>query len=344
MREKPWLREALLYEKREDDKVRCETCARFCTILPGKLGFCKTRKNLNGKLFTLEYGNISSISPNPIEKKPFFHFHPGSYALTVGSWSCNFTCPWCQNWDISKTHPEAEKPNFISPEELIELVEKCNCQGTSISFNEPTLMLEYSLDVFKLARKKGYYNTFVTNGYMSLKALELLAESGLNAMNIDVKGCEGSVKKYCKADVKHVWKVIKRAKELGVHVELTTLVIPTVNDSEKCLREIARKIAKLDDEIPWHITRYFPAYKFSLPPTPIQTLEKARRIGIEEGLKYVYLGNVPGHLFENTYCPNCGELLIERYVFDVVKIRLKDKKCPKCEEEIPIVGKIMHFS
>ncbi len=223
------LREALLAEEAENGKIRCLTCMRRCVIPEGGLGFCKTRKNIDGKLFTLIYGDISSLSANPIEKKPLFHFYVGSKALTVGSWSCSWSCPWCQNWEISK-HPPDEFKNYVSPERLMRLVKAYRCQGTSISFNEPTLMLEYSLDVFRLARDRGYYNTYVTNGYMTPEALNLLIENGLDAMNVDVKGCKEAVKKYCGANVDYVWDNIHEAKKMGVHVEVTTLVIPRVND------------------------------------------------------------------------------------------------------------------
>lgn len=336
----PCKREALLYEK-VNSKIKCKTCERFCLIPEGGFGFCRTRKNEGGKLYTLEYGNISSISANPIEKKPLFHFYPGSRALTIGSWSCNFTCPWCQNYEISKSPPV--ECRYISPEDFIKLTKRLECQGVSISFNEPTLMLEYSIDVFDLAKKEGLYTTFVTNGYMSSDALDLLIEHGLDAMNVDIKGSDEVVSKYCNAEVSKIWRNCKKAKDEGVWVEITTLVIPGVNDDENCLREIARKIkVLLGEETPWHVTRYYPAYK-SLEVglynglTPLETLEKAWKIGKEEGLDYVYIGNVPGHKFENTFCPDCKEVLIERYGFDVIRNEIKDKSCPHCGREIAII-------
>lgn len=332
------IREALLYRKL-DDELQCGLCERGCRIPRGGRGFCRSRINRNGKLYTLQYGNISSISANPIEKKPFFHFYPGTKALTVGSWSCNFTCPWCQNWDISKAYPDSKKGSYISPEKLVDLVPQYDCQGTSISFNEPTLLFEYSLEVFDLARKRGYYNTYVTNGYMSSQALNLAIEKGLDAINIDIKGSREVVEKYCGADVDKIWRNVRLAKDKRIHIEITTLIVPTVNEGEEILRGIAKKIREIDSEIPWHLSRYYPAYKFTLPPTPVETLEKARTIGREEGLRYVYLGNVPSHLYENTFCPSCHQLLIERAGFDVVNYRLTpDKRCPRCSARIPIVG------
>jgi len=341
MNESPWVKEALLYQKLEDKRLRCNTCERLCAIEPGKAGFCETRKDIDGKLYTLEYGNVSSLSANPIEKKPLFHFYPGSRALTIGSWSCNFRCPWCQNFDISKSPPDQTPANFISPEKFIDLMKEYRCQGTSISFNEPTLSLEYSLDIFELARKGGYYNTYVTNGYMTLPALRLLIGAGLGAMNLDLKGSANVVKKYCGADVEVVWRNAREAKESGVHIEITTLVIPGINDKKEDLKEIARRIhEELGADTPWHCSGYYPAYKFNAPPTPLHTLELARDIGKTQGLRYVYLGNAPGHKYENTYCPSCGKLLIERYIFDITRYEITTgKKCPQCGQPIPIVGK-----
>ena len=337
-----FVKEALLYEKLKDKKVRCNTCNRRCVIAQNKLGFCKTRENRNGRLYTLEYGLISSISVNPIEKKPLFHFWPGSDCLTIGSWSCTFTCNWCQNFDISKVAPDYNKSIVLSPKELVDKTIENLCQGTSMSFSEPTTFLEFSIDVFKLAKKEGLYNTFISNGYFTLEALKLLLKSGCDAFNIDIKGDEKTVKKYCKADVEFVWQNTVEARKKGAWVELTTLVIPGVNDKEECLRGIARRIHDdAGNDTPWHISRYYPQYKFTNPPTPVETLEKAFKIGKEEELKFIYVGNVPGHK-ENTYCPSCKKLLIERFGFDVLSFNLtKDKKCPKCGEKIPIIGKFI---
>ena len=339
-------KEALLFENL-DGRVRCCACERRCELLPDALGFCKTRRNVGGRLYTLVYGEISSISANPIEKKPLFHFHPGSKALTIGTWSCNFTCPWCQNYDISKSPESIGKGRFLSPENLIDLVRRSKCQGTSISFNEPTLLLEYSLDVFQLAKRHGYYNTFVTNGYMTPEALNALIQSGLDAMNIDIKGDAEAVLQFCSADVEKVWENAVAARKRGVWVEITTLLIPGINDKYETVREIARRIKyELGDDTPWHTTAYYPAYKFRdehyVPPTPIATLERARNIGKTEGLKYVYTGNAPGHPFENTYCPKCDELVVERRGLSVTKYSVTpERRCPGCGLEIPIIGQFV---
>ena len=286
---------------------------------------------------TLIFGSISSLAVNPIEKKPFYHFHPGTRTLTAGSWSCNFGCPWCQNWQIAKSAPPVEG-NYVSPLHFVDLVEKSGCQGTSISFNEPTLSLEWSVEVFRLAKQREFYNTFVSNGYVTPEALSLLIDSGLEAMNVDIKGDAPFVKKFCKmVDVDKVWAASKLARSHGVHLEITTLVIPTVNDSDSVLRGIAERVARdLGREVPWHVTGYYPAWQFTAPPTPITTLERAWQIGKQSGLEFVYAGNVPGDPHENTYCPACGELAIRRMGFDVVEHKLHAGKCPGCGR--PLAG------
>jgi pyruvate formate lyase activating enzyme len=388
-----FVRESLL-QRRANGKVVCGTCERKCQVVPGGFGWCRTRQNRDGKLVTLIYGAVSSISANPIEKKPFYHFYPGTRALTAGGWSCNFGCPWCQNWDISKAAPPALRAcpkrnvwvslsaaspavlmrdersrrrfdakfytstpsrlsgvgtalsvtdlldslggEVIMPEQFIKLVESNDCQGTSISFNEPTLSLEWSLDVFRLARDRGLYNTYVTNGYMTPEALSLLIDAGLDAMNVDVKGDAPAVKRFCKGiDVEKVWQTCRRARSRGVHVEVTTLLIPTVNDAETTLQGIAERIvSELGCDVPWHITAYYPSYRFTAPPTPRKALERAWHIGKDAGLPFVYVGNVPGHKYDNTYCPGCGELLIKRSGFDVLLNSLQEGRCPKCGDRI----------
>ena len=326
-----------LLQERSGDKVRCLTCERRCLLGPGASGWCRTRSNMDGRLVTLTYGNVSSLSANPIEKKPLHHFYAGSVALTAGSWGCNFACPWCQNWDISKSPPRTG--HYMLPRQFVDMAINSRCQGTSISLNEPTLSLEWALDVFRLAREKGLYNTFVTNGYMTSEALDLLVKAGLDAMNVDVKGDAEVVRKHCGGiDVEKVWRNCRQAKEQGVHLEITTLVIPSVNHREETLRTIAARIRQdLGREIPWHVSGYFPAYRFHAPPTPLSALERAWQIGKEEGLDFVYLGNVAGHRLENTYCPRCRQMLIERCGLTVMQNRLSHHSCPDCGEAIPII-------
>ena len=346
----PNIKESPLYESLSNKKVRCELCPRRCLIPDKKFGMCKTHVNIDGTLYTVTYGDISSVSCNPIEKKPFFHFWPGSKALTIGSWSCNLLCPWCQNYEISKVPPNPTRANYLSPVDFIKLTLNQNCEGVSFSFNEPIVSLfEYSLDVMPLAKRKGLYTTYVSNGFATEEAIRMLAKNSLDAINIDIKGCGKKIERYIGAKVEHSWNAAIEAKKSGIHVEITTLIIPGVNDDETCLRSIATKIYNdLGSSTPWHVTRYFPSYKsrtFGLDKhTPVDLLEFARNLGKDVGLKYVYIGNVPGHKYENTYCPVCNSLLIRRYIFSINQYNLlKDAICPSCGYKVDILGSpILH--
>jgi len=331
--------EAALQEPLADGRVRCQTCYRQCVLGDGQIGWCGTRTMRSGRIYTLTYGRISSLSCNPIEKKPLYHFYPGSYALTAGSWSCNFACAWCQNWHISKKTSGPDR--FITPVEFVRQAHQHNCQGTSISFNEPTLSFEWAVEVFRLAHTASppLYNTFVTNGYMTANVLKRLAEAGLDALNIDLKGDATVYRRYCQADFTHVLDNCKLARELGLHIELATLVIPGVNDTEAQLTELARVIViELGRDVPWHVNAYFPAYKFDAPPTPLQTLERAYEIGCTIGLDFVYTGNVNTER-ANTLCPTCGTLLVRRAGLTMLECRVtRAGTCPSCTRKIPGVG------
>ncbi|MDF2956940.1 MAG: Pyruvate-formate lyase-activating enzyme [Candidatus Alkanophagales archaeon MCA70_species_1] len=336
----PSVREALFYE-RSGDAVRCAVCERRCLISEGKKGVCGTRMNVGGRLFTLVYGDLNALESRPIEIKPFFHFWPGSSALTFSTWSCNFKCPWCQNWSLSKTPPDPSRANFVSAERVVELARRRGDHGLCVSFTEPTLLFEFSLDCFKLARRYNLYNTFVSNGYMTVEALERLRAAGLDAINIDMKGDAEVYERYCGGvDVEKVWRNARAAKKMGMHVEMVNLVITGVNDDEDCLRwVIERHLKELGEMTPLHFTRYHPAYKFNNPATKVETLERACELAKRLGVAYVYIGNVPGHKYESTYCHECGRLLIRRYSYSVLRYELTaEKRCPGCGAEIPIVG------
>jgi pyruvate formate lyase activating enzyme len=338
----PTVREGLLYETKAH-MIQCNLCERRCLIHESKRGFCKTRMNIEGKLYTLVYGDINALESRPIEIKPFFHFYPGSSALTFSTWSCNFTCPWCQNFHLSRKQPEPENANFIAPEAIVKMAVDNKDDGLCGSFTEPTLLIEYCLDTFPIAKEKGLYNCFVSNGYMTLEALRMLRKAGMDAIKIDMKGNSEVYKKYCAADSEVVWRNIKEAKHLGMHVEIVNLVITGVNDSEACLMEIISRCKEIDPYMPLHFTRYHPAYKFSSPATKKETLEKAYIMAKDEGIKFPYVGNIPGHEYENTYCPSCGEVLIRRSSYRVTAFNLKDKRCPRCGEAIPIVRHSKHI-
>jgi pyruvate formate lyase activating enzyme len=336
----PCVREALHYEKREGKMVQCGVCERRCKIKEGRRGYCGARANFGGRLYVLTYGDISSINANPIEKKPFNHFHPGTNALTIGGWGCNAACPWCQNWHISKRHPDPRRCDYLSPERFVELIGLRGCHGTSFSFSEPTtVFFEYSLDVMPKVHAAGYYNTYVTNGYMTTDTLKRLAEAGLDAMNIDIKGCRTAIRRFCGLDVEKIWRNARLARDLGIWVEITTLVIPGVNDSTRCLASIAKRIHDdLGAEVPWHVSSFRPAYKSEeyglTTPTPLATLEHAYSLGQEAGLDYVFIGNVWNHPSENTYCRNkeCRALLVHRIGYDIRLVHLDEKGyCSKCK-------------
>lgn len=341
----PTVKEALFYEKLGDKKVRCLLCERRCEIAEGNVGFCRTRRNSGGKLYTLVYGDISAVESRPIEIKPFFHYWPGSTALTFSTWSCNFDCIWCQNYHLSKTAPDPAKAVYYSPEKIVELALGYGDAGLCASFQEPTLLTEWVIQTFSLGKSSGIkYCCYVSNGYMTLEALKALQDAGLDGLKIDVKGDRETYMEYCGgADVEKVWRNAAEAKRLGLHVEIVNLVVSGVNDGENTLRwVIERHLKSVGSETPLHFTRYFPAYKFHNPPTKVETLEKAYEMARKAGVLYPYIGNVAGHKYENTYCPTCGEKLIMRYGYYVLKYAVtEDKKCPKCGTRIPIFGRYL---
>ncbi len=332
--------ESPLYEKK-GDRVKCGICERRCIIPPEKKGFCNTRVNISGRLYTLAYGDISAVESRPIEIKPFFHFYPGSTALTFSTWGCNFRCPWCQNWHLSREEPDPKRANYIPPERMIEMTVQYGDSGLCVSFQEPTMLFEYSVSIFPMAKSRGLYNCYVSNGYLSSEALSMLRNAGMDAINIDIKGDREVYTKYCGGiDVNVVWRNAAEAKKMGMHVEMVNLIVTDVNDDEECINWIINShLRNLGPEIPLHFTRYHPAYKFTKPSTSVEILENAYSLAKDAGIMYPYLGNVPGHDFENTYCPNCGKLLIKRMSYTVLRYEITEKKkCPKCGESIPIYG------
>jgi len=333
----PTVKEVPLQEAK-GDKAVCGVCEHRCHIAEGKRGLCQCRANIGGRLYTLTYGDISAIESRPIEIKPFFHFWPGSSALTFSTWGCNLKCPWCQNYHLSKNLPEPGEGCFIPPERIVERALHAKDQGLCISFNEPLMLFEYSLDLFPRARKAGLYNSYVSNGYMTLEALGMLAKAGLDGLKIDIKGGPEAYKKYCKAKEEFVWRNAKAAKGLGIHVEMVNLIIPTVNVDD--IQEVVRKhLEFVGKDTPLHFTRYHPEYEFYEPGPDIKVLEKAVHTARDAGIRFVYVGNVRGHRNENTICPECGEVLIVRDGPSVSSYNVKDGKCPKCGSLIPIVGK-----
>jgi len=287
----------MLYKKLKDKSVRCLACAHYCQIAPDGFGICGTRQNQNGKLVSRVYGHVAAIHVDPIEKKPLYHFMPGSEILSIGTLGCNFRCPWCQNWDISQATKQRNKPKNwgqkISPEEIVELAKKYKTPAVAYTYNEPAIFIEFAHDTAKLAHRIGLKNVFVTNGYLSRESFEYI-KPYLDAANVDLKSMDDKFyQKFCGARLQPVLDIIRRFHDAKIHIEITTLIIPGVNDSDANLRKISKFIADLSPEIPWHISRFFPAYKMAdTPPTPLKSLDRAAAIGQQAGLEHIYIGNI----------------------------------------------------
>ncbi len=325
--------------KAEGDRVRCELCPHLCKIADGKAGVCGVRENRDGKLYTLIYGRASSVTPDPIEKKPLFHFHPGTQVLSFGTVGCNFSCPFCQNYSISQAKPKDAYLKNVDPKEIVPLLKKYRCEGVSWTYNEPTIWHEFTFDCSKLVKEAGYYTCYVTNGYINEEPLREIAPY-MDAMNIDLKSMDDEFyKRLCKAKVQPVLDTIVLARELGIHIELTNLVIPGENDSKGNFEELASWVVEnVGPDVPMHFSRFHPDYMMlDHPRTPLKTLEMAYTIARDAGLKYVYVGNVPTNERENTYCPNCGTLVIQRWGFSIAKYDLEGDQCGKCGAKLDII-------
>jgi len=335
------LKEALFYEKLSGDKVKCHLCAHHCVIAKDKRGICGVRENRAGSLYSLVYGKSIAENVDPIEKKPLFHFMPGSKSFSIATAGCNFRCLHCQNYEISQMprNKDVIIGKNLSSEDIVSLAKKTGCKSISYTYTEPSIYFEFAYDIAKRASQEGLKNIFVTNGYITDGPLRKISPY-LDAANIDLKSfTEGFYKKICGAKLQPVLDAIKLYRELNIWIELTTLIIPTHNDSPHELEQIASFIRELGPDIPWHITAYHPTYLLiDQPCTPINTLTRAREIGLRKGLRYVYTGNVSGEQGENTFCYNCGELLIERRGFSIMKNMIVNGLCPKCLTRIDGVG------
>jgi len=330
------MKEAMFYEKLDDDNVRCQLCAHRCTIQPGRRGICGVRENEGGILYSLVYGKVVSMNIDPIEKKPLFHFHPASRSFSIATVGCNFKCRHCQNYEISQ-YPQIHNNipgERVSPEEVVDAAEKAGCTSISYTYTEPSIYFEFAYECARHARTRGIKNVFVSNGYMGAEAARTIAPY-LDAANIDLKGSDEFYKRLCGARLKPVEKSIRLLKELGVWLEITTLLIPGHNDSDEDLNAIIDFILSVDDGIPWHVSRFYPTFELlDVPGTPVETLKIARDKGLGKGLKYVYEGNVPGEKAECTYCHNCNEMLVERVGYRVISNRIKDGNCFNCRENV----------
>jgi len=331
------MKEARFYNKAEDLSVNCYLCNHRCHIQEGKKGVCAVRQNMNGVLYTLVYGNPIAQHIDPIEKKPLFHYYPGSQSFSIATVGCNFRCLHCQNSDISQSPRESHilSHQIFPPEQIVQAAKKSRCQSISYTYTEPTIYFEYAFDCSVLAKKEGIGNVFVTNGYTTLEALQSI-QPYLDAANIDLKSFRDDFyRRVCGARLQPTLDSIRAYKKLGIWIELTTLIIPDHNDTEEELRDIARFIRELGVDTPWHVTAFYPTYKLQdQPRTPAAVLKKAREIGLSEGLRYVYTGNVPGDEGENTYCYQCGKILIKRIGFTIQKNEIHDSKCYACGAKI----------
>ena len=317
--------------------VQCELCPKMCLIEPGQSGECRVRINIDGVLHSVVYGFPCSVSPyDPVEKKPLFHFLPGTRILSIATVGCNLHCLNCQNWDISQKNPEESTAAFLPPERLVQLAKSNRYLSIAYTYSDPIIFYEYTYDTAKLARKEGIRSVLVTAGYINPQPWKELLEY-IDAANIDLKFISDDLyRRICTGTLKPVQNAMVMAKASGILVEVTNLIIPTLNDKPEQIRELARWLkTNLGRETPLHFSGFYPRYKMQhLPPTSLKTLEMAREIAISEGLDYVYIGNVRSKEGENTYCPGCKGLLIERKGYTILQNRLKEGCCPDCSQEI----------
>ncbi len=332
------MKEAYLYKKLEDKKVRCHLCNHRCIIIEGQRGLCGVRENHSGTLVSLVYGKVIAAHCDPIEKKPLFHFLPGTRSYSVATVGCNFKCLFCQNSDISQMPSDHNRimGDDMTPDQIVKEALDSRAVTISYTYTEPTIYFELAADTARMAVSKGLKNVFVSNGYMTEQCLEEIFPD-LHAANVDLKAFSQSFyREQCGAKLEPVLNTLKTMKKMGVWLEVTTLLIPGLNDSVEELRDLARFLSDLDPNIPWHISRFHPTYHLTgISSTSSDSIRRAREIGYEAGLTYVYSGNIPGDEGEKTFCHECGELLIDRFGFNVVQNMITEGRCPGCSSEIP---------
>jgi pyruvate formate lyase activating enzyme len=325
-------RVARYWEALDDGYIRCELCPRQCVVPAGGRGYCGVRENRDGVYYTLAYGNPCAVHVDPIEKKPFYHFLPETTVFSIAVAGCNLDCKFCQNWHISQARPD-ETYNFaLAPGDVVELAVESGCPSIAYTYSEPTIFFEYMLDCARVARERGIRNVYHSNGFINEEPLRELCQY-LDAANIDLKGfSDDYYREMTNGSLAPVLRTLRILVEEGVHLELTTLVVPGENDQPEMMRDMCRWIhANLGDSVPLHFSRFHPQYRLlALPPTPVETLEEARGIALSEGLKYVYIGNVPGHEANSTYCPDCGSRVIYRIGYRVDSSGLNGGRCAAC--------------
>lgn len=330
-----WSREAYHYT-RLGNNVQCQVCPNRCILGPGDRSVCRVKVNKDGKLYTLAYGNPCAVHMDPVEKKPLFHFMPGTGAFSVAEAGCNLRCLNCQNWEISQSTPEETQNAELFPGQAVRAARQYDAASIAYTYSEPTAWYEYMYDTAKLARKGGLRNIWITNGYMNGEALADLSQY-LDAANVDLKSfSEGTYNRLNSGRLQPVLDTLVSLKERGIWLEVTNLIVPTYTDGPDMIREMCRWIkSNLGPDYPLHFSRFTPYYKLDhLPPTPVSALEQARNIAYDEGLKYPYIGNVPGHEGENTYCPGCGKLIIDRTGYKISQFNIQDGSCSFCGEDI----------
>ncbi|NLN60242.1 MAG: AmmeMemoRadiSam system radical SAM enzyme [Deltaproteobacteria bacterium] len=332
-------REALLYEKLTEGQVRCDLCSHRCKILPSYRGICGVRENRDGLLYSLVYGLVIAEHIDPIEKKPLFHVLPGSKSYSIATVGCNFRCTFCQNHEISQTQPHKGiiPGREATPEEIVRRALDSGCETIAYTYTEPTVYFEFAYDCCRLAHEKNIKNVFVSNGYMTKQAIDMVAPH-LDAANIDLKAyTEGFYKRECGASLKPVLDNLRYMKERGIWLEITTLIIPTLNDDPEKIKLLAEFIGTLGAETPWHLSRFHPCYEMTnIGPTPVSTIHSAVQLAKEAGLRYVYSGNIPGDMGEKTHCHHCGQLLIDRLGYQIRENHLQQGCCPRCKT--PMAG------
>ncbi|MBI4721915.1 MAG: AmmeMemoRadiSam system radical SAM enzyme [Candidatus Stahlbacteria bacterium] len=317
-------------------RIQCHLCPHNCVLSPGERGFCKVRENKKGKLFTMVYGLPCAIHTDPIEKKPLFHFLPGTLVFSFATAGCNLRCKFCQNWEIAQNAPEETQNFTLSPEEVVRRAKTSGTPSIAYTYSEPTIFYEYMLETARLAHEAGIKNTMHSAGYINPEPLRELCKY-LDAANIDLKGfTDEFYQELTESHLVPVLQTLKILKSAGVHLEITNLIIPTKNDDPAIIKKMCVWIRdSLGADVPIHFSRFWPMYKLkNLPPTPVETLERARNIAMSVGLKYVYIGNIPGHKAENTYCPKCQGLLIRRFGYKILQNNVLDGKCKACGEKI----------
>ncbi len=327
------------FYKHEDDKIRCELCPHRCLIKENNTGICRVRRHLHGELFALNYGACASVALDPIEKKPLYHFYPGWDILSLGTWGCNFKCSFCQNWELAFGNPANREDLMWRPGDVFNFLRRGyeTSVGIAYTYNEPTVWYEFVHDTAVVVHEHGYKNVLVTNGFITEEALEHILPF-VDALNIDVKGFNDEFyRKYCKGDLKAVMKTVEKCVAAGRHVEITCLIVPSLNDSPDELKFLIKWLAGLNQDIPLHLSRYFPNFRVNLPATPVSTMEKARRWALEN-LNYVYLGNVPGHEGANTFCPRCNNTLIIRNGYHNRNTGLDGRHCKRCGRQLSLTG------